>query len=157
VTSRRFAVEILGSDGWKDAGNYTFERATQVAELMRSGGAIVRMEGETPIRGRIRWRFEPASATWIGDIDGIELFVVVIQELGAVLYPALPGYNRQGKVCGDAPAAQDTAERVLDHFVMRIGVRGLGVKSDPSNDTLELDPSKLPAALLAGPEEGNPS
>lgn len=148
-------VEILGSDGWKSAGVYRPERAKQLAELLRLSGAIVRVEGERPLRPRIRWRSEQASGSWIGELDRIELFVVVVGEQSCTLYPALPGY-RTPKLCADAPCAADTAERVLDQFILRMGVRGLGVGSPAATDTIELGDATLPLQL-APPETEDPT
>lgn len=144
------AVELLGSDGWKSAGDYAPERASQLADLLRMSGAVVRVEGERPQRGRIGWRFEPAHSTWVGSIDRIELFVIVAQDVGAVLHPSLPGYRR-AKMCSSSPVAQDMAERILDQFIMRLGVRGLATRSQTSLDTVELDTAAL--ADIVGPIE----
>lgn len=139
-------VELLGSDGWKSAGEYAIDRAKQLAELLRLSGAIVRVEGEQPQRGRIHWKFEPEHGSWLGSLDGIELFVVVMQDASCTLYPALPGY-RKAKLCDSAPAAADTAERILDQFIMRMGVRGVSLTTSSTTDTMELDPAMLPPEL----------
>lgn len=148
-------VEILGSDGWRSAGTYAQRRAQQLGELLRMSGAIVRVEGERPLRGRIRWRHESASGSWVGELDGIELFAVVVRDTSCTLYPALPGY-RTPKLCDDPPQAADTAERVLDQFIMRMGVRGLGVGSPAATDTIELEEITLPLEL-APPETEDPT
>lgn len=144
-------VELLGSDGWKSAGSYTPTRAQQLATLLRMSGAIVRVEGEQPLRGRIHWHYEPDHGAWLGELDKIELFVVVVQDKVSTLYPALPGY-RQPRICSSSPVAKDMAERMLDQFIMRIGVRGLDATASTTTDTIELDPAML--AELTGGESG---
>jgi len=141
-------VEILGSDGWKLAGTYQNDRAAKMAELLRLGGAIVRVGNEFLIRTRIGWRWEQPSGSWIGGIDGIDLFSLVDYRGGATLYPEIPGYRQPKVFSGDWGLAtgRDAAERILDQFVWRIGVRGLSSGNGPSADTAELP-------TLSDPEE----
>lgn len=132
-------VEILGSDGWKTAGDYRLDRAAQLATLLRSEGAIVRVEGERPKRPRMNWQLEAGSASLIGRVDGIDLFIAVFSDRMVTLLTTLPGYDRDPKYCTDRADAQDTAERLLDKFIMRLGVHGLATPRPTSQDTLPME------------------
>lgn len=137
-------VEVLGTGGWNAAGSYRPERAAQLAELLRLGGAIVRVEGERPIRGRLTWVYEDGSGSWVGQVDGIDLFALTPQPGRAglasdiwTLHVLLPGYHRE-KVFRTQELAEDAAEQIVDNFVWRIGVRAMSDRSPTTDETIEM-------------------
>jgi hypothetical protein len=122
-------VQMLTRGGWQDAGDYRPDRAEELVRKLRETEAIVRVEGEVPQRPRIGWSPEPGSGVWLGKIDDITLFVLSPPPRpphpgGWVLYVLLPGYQRDPVDMRSRPEAEETAERVLDAFQWRIGVRG---------------------------------
>jgi len=144
VTPRR-KIEILSNKGWSSAGSYAEPRATVVADLLRGAGAIVRMEGETPVRPRISWSAEMGSGAWIGRINGIDLFGVIPTRMSAfllpepgsewALYSLLPGRDSPNMVFVSQHDAEDAAERLLDRFIWDIGVRAMSTDDHTTTET----------------------
>lgn len=143
--SPRRKIEILSNKGWSSAGSYTEPRASVVADLLRGAGAIVRMEGESPVRPRISWSAEMGSGAWIGRINGIDLFGTIptrmseflLPEPGSkwALYSLLPGKDTPNMVFETMADAEDAAERLLDRFIWDIGVRAMSVDDYATTDT----------------------
>lgn len=125
---------MLGRGGWRDLGDFRVDRAAALATGLRHEGEVVRVEGERLPRPRIGWSDEESTGTLLGRIDDITLFVVVPPPLRQrsgvgtsaawVMHVLLPGYQSGVYEFRNQIETMDAAERLLDMFQWRIGVRG---------------------------------
>ncbi|SRR6184192_400990 len=85
-------------------------------------GFVTRGSSLPPMR-RIEW--ETFGSGWVGKVGGLTMFDVhygIGRGEGYVLASRLPWYKKKTGFADDGPA-KDYAEKVLAHFLQRIGAR----------------------------------